>query len=92
LSFALEQNHPNPFNPVTNISFSLDTGSDVTLRVYDLTGRVVKTLVDRRMRAGEHSQEWDGRSETGDEVASGIYFYRLTAGGRTLTRKAVFLK
>jgi hypothetical protein len=92
LGFALEQNHPNPFNPATSIPFSLDTGADVTLRVYDISGRIVRTVVERRMSAGIYSEEWDGRSDTGDEVASGIYFYRLTAGERMLTRKAVFLK
>jgi fibronectin type 3 domain-containing protein len=92
LRFALEQNHPNPFNPVTNIPFSLDTEADLTLRVYDISGRLVRKLIDRRMSAGVHAEEWDGRSDTGGEVASGIYFYRLTAGERTLTRKAVFLK
>jgi len=92
LKFALEQNHPNPFNPVTNISFSLDTEADVTLRVYDISGRIVRTLAERRMGPGVHTEEWDGRSDTGGEAASGIYFYRLTAGERTLTRKAVLLK
>jgi hypothetical protein len=92
LRFALDQNRPNPFNPVTNISFSLDTEADLTLRVYDIAGRLVRTLVERRMSPGVHTESWDGRSDTGGEVASGIYFYRLTAGERTLTRKAVFLK
>ncbi len=77
---------------MTKISFSLDTEADVTLRVYDISGRLVRTLVERRMGAGVHAESWDGRSDTGGEVASGIYFYRLTAGERTLTRKAVFLK
>ena len=90
--FALEQNHPNPFNPVTGIRFSIDQERMVTLSIYDIFGRLVTTLVDRKMRAGVYIEAWDGRDVSGNAVASGVYFYRLTAGNRALTRKAVLLK
>ncbi len=90
--FALEQNHPNPFNPVTRIDFSLARAEQVTVALYDVSGRLVRTLVDRRLGAGVHSTEWDGRDKGGNAVAGGVYFYRLTAGNRTLTRKAVLFK
>jgi len=88
----LEQNHPNPFNPVTRIDYTVDQESAVYLAVYDISGKLVRTLVNRRMRSGTHSQEWDGRDDGGRAVASGIYFYRLTAGKQSLARKAVLLK
>ena len=91
-SFALHQNHPNPFNPSTRIDFSLDRAVRATLAVYDVSGRRVQTLVSRELPAGSHSAEWDGRDLQGRPVASGIYLIRLTAGERSLTQKAVLLK
>ena len=69
-----------------------DREQHVSLSIYDLSGRVVTTLVDRRMSVGGHAEEWDARDNSGNPVATGVYFYRLTAGSRTLTRKAVLLK
>jgi hypothetical protein len=89
---TLNQNHPNPFNPATTIGFSLDEAARVTLEIYDVTGRLVRRLVDRRMSAGAHSEDWNGLDDRGGRVASGTYFYRLTAGTQTLARKAVLLK
>jgi hypothetical protein len=89
---SLGQNHPNPFNPVTHIPFVIDEAGHVALGVYDISGRLVRNLIDRPMRAGNHAEEWNGRDANGNAVASGVYFYRLTAGGRTLMRKAVLLK
>jgi hypothetical protein len=91
-TFTLSQNHPNPFNPGTRIAFVLDQEAHVDLSIYDTAGRHVTTLVDRLMTAGTHAEEWDGRDSRGMSVSSGVYFYRLTAGGRTLTRKAVLLR
>jgi hypothetical protein len=90
--FNLAQNHPNPFNPTTRINFSLDSQGDVSLVVYDITGKLVRTLVNRSMTAGTHSEAWDGRDGQGNPVATGVYFYRLTAGSRTLTKKMMLLK
>ncbi len=92
LNFSLGQNHPNPFNPVTRIDYTVDLEGPVRLAIYDISGKLVRTLINRRMRSGTHSEEWDGRDNGGRAVASGIYFYRLTVGKSSLARKAVLLK
>ncbi len=88
----LEQNYPNPFNPATAIRFSIPEAGVVRLQVYDVAGRVVRTLMDGAMGAGRVLVTWDGTDETGRRVASGVYFYRLEASGATLTRKMMLLK
>jgi hypothetical protein len=88
----LAQNVPNPFNPTTVISFGLSAGGSVSLRVYDVSGGLVRVLVDGRRPAGHHEAHWDSRDETGAVVASGVYFYRLEAGDYLETRKMVLLK
>ena len=88
----LEQNVPNPFNPKTAIAFSVGEQDRVTLRVYDLSGRCVRTLIDED-RAPEHYEAlWDARDDRGNMVASGIYYYRLEVGGILQTKKMVLLK
>jgi choice-of-anchor B domain-containing protein len=72
---ALHPNHPNPFRSSTTIAFDLGAEGDVWLRVFDVSGRVVRTLLDGKVPAGRHEVVWDGRNEGGDAVASGIYFY-----------------
>jgi hypothetical protein len=89
---VLYQNHPNPFNPVTLISFELLQAGTVRLDVFDTAGRLVATLAEGPFSAGPHSVEWDGRDDAGSGIASGIYFYRLEAGGETFTRKMLLLK
>jgi subtilisin family serine protease len=74
---------PNPFNPATALRFSLPGESAVSLCIYDVSGRLVRTLVDRRLPAGTHSERWNGSDDTGRAVASGIYFARLQADGTT---------
>jgi aminopeptidase N len=91
-SFALEQNHPNPFNPETTIRFTLDAKSRATLRVYDVSGRLVATIVSAQLPAGPHRAVWDGKNQSGESVASGVYFYCLSAGGHTATKKMVLLR
>jgi hypothetical protein len=91
-TLVLEQNVPNPFNPVTTIVFELDRATNITLTVYDVTGRKIRTLENRSMTPGVYKEQWDGRDTQGDIVASGVYFYRLHAGERALTKKMVFLK
>lgn len=90
---ALVQNYPNPFNMETMISFSLPATDDVELVVYDLLGRKVKTLYSGPAEAGTTDVRWDGRSSSGDEIASGVYYYTLTvSGGESITRRMTLLK
>jgi hypothetical protein len=90
--FALEQNYPNPFNPSTVIRFALPGEEHVRLDVYDMTGALVKVLVDQALRAGSVEVTWDGTNVTGAKVASGVYLYRLQAGSFTSIKKMVMLK
>ena len=89
---ALHQNHPNPFNPSTTISFSLKSRGHANLAVYDVAGRLVRVLIDGVMEAGPRDVTWDGRDNAGRGVASGVYFYRLEAGEFIETRKMVLLR
>jgi hypothetical protein len=90
--FMLRQNYPNPFNPTTTISFELPRKSVVTLDVFNVVGQKVTTLVDGTLPAGEHTAVWDGLDESGNRVASGIYFYRVHAGAFSSTKKMLLLK
>jgi len=83
---------PNPFNPTTTIIYTLPADGFVDLRIYDVMGRLVRTLVSDRKPAGVHRFVWDARDERGSNVASGIYFVRIEAAGEVRTRKLVFLK
>jgi len=89
---ALDQNVPNPFNPNTTISFTLPDRGHVTLAIYDVEGMCVKTLVDEHLGGGRHQRQWDGRMSNGVHASSGLYFCRLEASGRALTRKLMLLK
>ena len=91
-AFALEQNYPNPFNPTTNIRFSLPETNDVTLEIYDLTGRLIRSLVSGQVEAGVHTMTWDGQDASGVQVASGVYLYRIQAGAFSQTNKMTLLK
>ena len=86
---VLSGNAPNPFAGETIISFSTPSAGHATLRVYDMTGRLVRTLTDGDVPAAEHSIVWDGRDEGGNEVGTGIYFCRLDAAGQSLSHKLV---
>jgi hypothetical protein len=89
---ALHQNNPNPFNPTTTISFTLPETGKVMLSIYDVQGRLVRTLVDGIVGEGYQKCIWVGRDASGSPVGSGVYFYRLTAGDKTLTKKMVLLR
>jgi len=89
--FALG-NYPNPFNPETDINFSLPERTQVSLIVYNILGERVKTLVNQAMEAGTHSVHWDSKDEAGNSVASGIYFYRLKTENFDKTMKMVLMK
>ena len=90
--FALFQNYPNPFNPITTIRFTLPANSPVTLKVFDITGREIQTIMSSTMVAGTHEVRWNGRNSAGLPVASGVYLYRLEAGKHVITRRMVLLK
>jgi hypothetical protein len=84
---------PNPFNPATEIQFELPAAAVVSLKIFDLQGRVIRTLVDAESRGfGSHTAVWHGRDSAGRPVASGLYLYRLESGGRMVTRKMTLLK
>ncbi len=95
-AFSLSQNYPNPFNPSTTISFDIPglsgTKQPVSLIVFDLRGRPVKTLFDSELEPGSHRIHWDGRDDRGRSVASGIYLYRLKVHEEAFTRKMSLLK
>lgn len=97
VAFELDQNYPNPFNPSTTIRFSLPSqaaaGSlPTTLRIYNVMGQLVRTLVDEPMTEGAHHVIWDGKDDSGDLVASGVYFYKLRSGNYENTKKMVLMK
>jgi hypothetical protein len=90
--FALFQNHPNPFNPETEISYYLSQGCEVRLTIYNILGRRVRTLFEGHQNAGLKTLVWDGKDDQGKQLSSGIYFYRLQAGEFSQTRKMSLLK
>jgi hypothetical protein len=92
LEAALAQNAPNPFNPSTTISFTLAERERVTIAIYDASGRRVRTLVDESRDLGTYEVRWDGRDDAGAAVGSGVYFYRLSAGKYSDSKKMVLLK
>lgn len=92
ISNRLDQNRPNPFNPTTTVHYTLATAGHVTLTVYDSSGRVVRSLVNESQESGPRDVTWDGRDDRGVTVASGVYFYKLTAGKFSDTRRMVMLK
>jgi hypothetical protein len=93
LELKLCQNYPNPFNPKTTIKFALPRESLVNLNIYDVRGRLVRSLISaKQMEATFHESVWDGKDLGGNAVSSGVYFYRLTADTKVLTKKMVLLK
>ncbi len=90
--FALFQNRPNPFNPETEVSFRVPQRAQVTVTIYNVTGKKVTTLVAREMEAGIHTVRWSGTDENGNPVASGIYFYRLQSGMFDQTKRMILMK
>jgi hypothetical protein len=92
--FVLHQNYPNPFNPTTNIEFSIPKTEFVTLRVYNILGEEVATLLLEKLTAGKYKYDWPALSSGGDAsgLASGLYFYRIQAGDFVETKKMVLLR
>jgi hypothetical protein len=91
-TFNLEQNFPNPFNPETSIKYRLAGQRDVSLKVFNLLGQEVATLVDQKQEAGVYRVTWDGTNRFGQKVASGVYLFQLKAGDFRMTRKMVMMK
>jgi hypothetical protein len=92
LQFALYQNVPNPTYGGTVIRFDLPAARDVTLRIYDVAGRSLRTLVDGARTAGRNEVSWDGTDASGHRLGAGIYFYRLQAGGTSVNRKLMIVR
>jgi hypothetical protein len=88
----LSNNYPNPFNPSTTINFSVPNTSNVSLVIYNTLGQNVKTLVNNQVLNGKQTFVWDGKNDFGSSVPSGIYFYRLTNGSSSITKRMVLLK
>lgn len=92
LRFAVEQNRPNPFNPLTTIRFALPKSERVEVSIFDAAGRKVRTLVDAARPAGAHSVVWDGRDDAAHAVGSGVYYYSVKAGDQESSHKMMLLK
>ncbi len=92
LEFKVEQNYPNPFNPSTTIKFSIPEASYVSLKIYDMLGREVKTLLNSDVNPGNYSVQWFGDNNYGKQVASGTYIYRVVSGSNFQSMKMLFLK
>jgi hypothetical protein len=88
----LRQNYPNPFNPRTTIEYSIKGNGYVSVKIYNVAGQLVKTLVNEIKNRGSYKVQWDGRNDSGDPVSTGVYFYKLVAKDFTQTRKLVVLK
>jgi hypothetical protein len=91
-SYTLTQNYPNPFNPETAIDYVVGKSGHVELSVYNILGDKIKTLVSGYQAAGSYTVKWQADTDGGTSVASGVYFYKLTAGDYTDTKKMTLLK
>jgi len=90
--FALHQNYPNPFNPITQIKYDIPEDALVSITIYDIMGRSIKSLVNSNQTAGYHSISWDGKNNLGEGVSAGMYIYMIQAGEFRQTKKMVLLK
>ena len=90
--YSLSDAYPNPFNPTTTLSFSVIDEGLLSLNIYDMTGRLVTTLVDGNMEQGYHSVIWNGMDSNGHAVSSGMYIYVLQGEGVSITKKMVLMK
>ncbi len=90
--YELQQNYPNPFNPTTNLRFRISDFGFVELKIYDLLGREMKTLVNEHLAPGSYKVQWDGRNDNGEDAASGVYVYSLKAGNFVGARKMVLMR
>jgi len=91
-NFSLAQNYPNPFNPSTTIEYSLAHASSVVLKIYDVLGNNIRTLVNAKQIAGRKTVIWNGRNDEGDRVGSGMYFYEIVAENMVQVKKMILIK
>jgi len=89
---SLSQNYPNPFNPITTIKYSIKEHGPVSLKIYDVAGRLVKTLISGEKDRGAYTALWDGLNNSGQPVSSGVYFCKLAVSDFTKTRKLVLIR
>lgn len=92
VDFILKQNYPNPFNPSTTITFDLTEDTNVKISIYDMTGRLIRVLVNQTMTVGSKTINWDGRDDVGNLVSGGVYLYNLQTGHYNQTKKMVLMK
>ena len=90
--YKLFNNYPNPFNPETTIKFRIQKLSFVTIKIYNILGEEVKTLVSDNIQSGTYSTKWDGKNKYGQQVSSGVYLYHLQAGDFSAVKKMLFIK
>ena len=90
--FTLENNYPNPFNPTTTIKFSLDKGDDVSIKIYNVRGQLVRTLTNKYLTSGVYKVRFNGMDSHGRKLSSGIYFYALKNSKQSITKKMIMLK
>jgi hypothetical protein len=89
--WVLEQNHPNPFNPLTQIGYELPKSARVVIKIFNVRGQEIRTLFDTFQTAGRKSTVWDGLDSRGQKVSSGLYFYRIEAGDFTAFKKMILV-
>ena len=92
MAYGLHANYPNPFNPSTTVSYDLAIDGDVSLKVYNMRGEIISTLVSGYQHAGTHAVTWNGMTDSGKEAASGVYFFKLEAGDFVQMNKAILIK
>ncbi|MEJ2567548.1 MAG: T9SS type A sorting domain-containing protein, partial [candidate division WOR-3 bacterium] len=90
--FFVKQNYPNPFNTETIIKYGCPEKTKVCIHVFDVTGRIVHTLINKEVEAGYYEVKWDGTNKFGKKISNSVYFYRIQAGDFTATKKMIFLR
>jgi len=90
--FALDQNYPNPFKPITNLKYDLPEDSYLDIAVYDILGNLVFYLVNKNQSSGSKSVQWDAKNNQGEPVSAGVYLYKIQAGDFSQTKKMILLK
>ena len=90
--YDLFQNYPNPFNPATTISYSLPENDYVEIKIYNIKGEMITTLLNQPQKAGNHQVVWNGCDESGNRVSNGVYYYQIKTDRFTMTKKMVLLR